>query len=274
MRISALSELAAEWEAVFGRWHERNVPLRRRPDTAPDANEEWLLYQTLVGAWPIGIERVGRCMLKALREAKVHTSWAAPDEAYEQDVHAFADAILGSDAFTGDLAAFAERCAAIGERSSLGLLVLKLAAPGVPDVYWGNEDWDLSLVDPDNRRPVDFAARAAREGQGSSKHSVTRAGLQFRRRDPELFAHGAYIPIEVTGRQAERVVAFARVHERSWAIAAASRLTEGLDGWGDTRLVPPGGAPVRWHDVVSDTEVPDLSAARLFADLPAALLSG
>src|SRR5690348_7266910 len=268
MRISALSELAADWEEAFGRWHEGNAPLRRRPDTAPDANEEWLLYQTLVGAWPIDIHRVRQFVLKALREAKVHTSWAAPDEAYEADVFAFAEAILGSPEFTGDLAAFAGRCAAIGVRNSLALLVLKLAAPGVPDVYWGNEDWDLSLVDPDNRRPIDFTARTE-----SDKRTITRAGLQLRRRDPELFAHGAYVPIEVAGRHADRAVAFGRAHEDRWALAAVARLTEGLDGWADTRLVLPDGAPERWRDVLADRPAADLSAAHLLAYLPAALLT-
>ncbi len=211
-------------------------------------------------------------MQKALREAKAHTSWAAPDEGYEADVAGFVEAILASRAFTDDLAAFATRCAAIGERSSLALLVLKLAAPGVPDIYWGNEDWDLSLVDPDNRRPVDFTARTSRIGEGSRKLVVTRAGLTLRRGDPELFAHGAYVPLEVAGRHADHVVAFARVHEGRWAIAAVSRLTEALDGWGDTRLVLPTGAPDRWHDVLTDAPL-DVTADALFATLPAALLT-
>ena len=272
MRISALSELAADWEEAFGRWHERNAPLRRRPDAAPDANDEWMLYQTLAGAWPIETQRVRQFVLKALREAKVHTSWAAPDEAYEADVAAFVEAILGSTAFIDDLAALAARCAEIGASSSLALVVLKLAAPGVPDIYWGNEDWDLSLVDPDNRRPVDFAARAGRLGDGGRKLEVTRAGLELRRRDPELFAHGAYVPIEVSGLDAEHVLAFARVHEGRWAIAAVSRLTARLEGWDGTRLVLPAGAPRRWHDALTETTVLDLSAASLFAELPAALL--
>jgi (1->4)-alpha-D-glucan 1-alpha-D-glucosylmutase len=267
MRISALSELADDWEAAFAGWHERNAPLRRRPDAAPDANEEWLLYQTLVGAWPIGIHRLRQFVLKALREAKVHTSWAAPDEAYEADVFAFAEAILESPEFTADLAAFADRCAEIGARNSLALLVLKLAAPGVPDIYWGNEDWDLSLVDPDNRRPVDFTAHAE-----SAKYAITKAGLQLRRRDPDLFAHGAYVPLETAGHHADRVLAFARVYEGRWALAAVSRLTEGLEGWDDTRVVLPDGAPERWHDVLTDSTATDLSVEALFATYPAALL--
>ena len=274
MRISALSELADDWEAAFARWHEGNAPLRRRPDSAPDANEEWLLYQTLAGAWPIDIHRVRQFVLKALREAKVHTSWADPDDAYEADVFAFAEAILASREFTGDLAAFAERCAEIGARNSLALLVLKLAAPGVPDIYWGNEDWDLSLVDPDNRRPVDFAARAEEGASRSDKVAITRAGLALRRGHPELFAHGAYVPVEVAGRHADRVVAFVRVHEGRWALAAVARLTAGLEAWSDTRLVLPDGAPGDWHDVLTDSPPGDLSGEALFATYPAVLLTG
>jgi (1->4)-alpha-D-glucan 1-alpha-D-glucosylmutase len=274
MRISALSELAGEWVEVVARWRARNAPHRRRPDSAPDANEEWLLYQTLVGTWPIGVGRVSQFLRKALREAGVNTSWTAPDEAYEGDVEAFVQAILAAREFTRELDAVAERVAAIGARSSLALLVLKLAAPGAPDIYWGNEDWDLSLVDPDNRRPVDFAARAAGSGEGSPKLAVTRAGLALRRHDPELFAHGSYVPVETAGEDAGHVVAFARVHQERWVIAAVSRLTERLDGWGDTRLVLPGVAPDRWHDVLTDTPVASLDADALFARLPAALLVG
>ena len=138
----------------------------------------------------------------------------------------------------------------------------------MPDIYWGNEDWDLSLVDPDNRRPVEFA------GKAGAKVAVTRAGLELRRHDPDLFAYGAYVPLQVTGHHADRVVAFARVHEGRWVIAAGSRLTAGLDGWGDTRLVLPDGASRLWHDALTATHAPDLRAESLFARLPAALLTG
>jgi (1->4)-alpha-D-glucan 1-alpha-D-glucosylmutase len=260
MRISALSELADEWIEAVARWRALNG--------ARDPNEDWLLYQTLVGAWPIDADRMCRFMRKALREAGVHTSWAASDEAYEADMDAFVGAVLDSPAFVDELAAFAARAAAIGERSSLALLVLKLAAPGVPDIYWGNEDWDLSLVDPDNRRPVEFAARAG------TKVAVTTAGLQLRRRNPELFAYGAYVPLDLAGRHADRVVAFARVHEGRWAVAAVSRLTEGLDGWADTRVVLPAAAPDGWHDALTGRPAASLDAGALFATLPAALLTG
>jgi (1->4)-alpha-D-glucan 1-alpha-D-glucosylmutase len=282
MRISALSELAGEWEHGFERWRELNRPLRRRPDTAPDAAEEWLLYQTLVGAWPIGADRIGAYMLKAIREANVHTGWIEPDEGYESDLLAFVEAILASAEFVADIGALAARCADIGAASSIALLVLKLAAPGVPDIYWGNEDWDLSLVDPDNRRPVDFADHArrlaavkhGRVGAGHLKVLVTWRGLELRRREAEVFADGAYVPIETTGAHAGNVVAFARVLRERWVIVAVPHLTAALHGWDDTRLRLPDGAPRRFEHVFTGETLTaaDLTAEALFAALPAALL--
>jgi (1->4)-alpha-D-glucan 1-alpha-D-glucosylmutase len=292
MRISALSEMPGEWEARFGRWRELNGPLRRRPEEAPDAGEEWLLYQTLVGAWPLDVaargslpERIAAYMQKAVREAKVHTSWTAPDLGYEHDLADFVAAVLdpGNAAFLADLDDLARRVAAFGARGSLGLLVLKVAAPGVPDIYWGNELPDLSLVDPDNRRPVDFSVHArllAELGRGAveglEKLAVTRRGLELRRREPALFAAGRYVPLAPAGRHADRVVAFARVHEERWAVAAVPRLTAALDGWDDTRLPLPDGAPAAWEHVLSGGVVrgPAPAAAELFDPFPAALLVG
>ncbi len=292
MRIAALSELPDEWEARVERWRSLNRPLRRRPDAAPDAGEEWLLYQTLVGAWPLDVaargtlpERIGAYMQKAVREAKVNSSWTAPDHEYERDLADFVAAALapGNPAFLTDVDELARRVGEIGARSSLALLVLKLAAPGVPDVYWGNELPDLSLVDPDNRRPVDFAAHARMleaigeaAGDGCEKLAVTQRGLQLRRRDPDLFAHGAYIPIEAVGSQAAHVVAVARVRDGRWVLAAVPRLTAGPDGWGDTRLALPAEAPAAWQNVLTGGEVrgPAPTAAELFDPIPAALLEG
>jgi (1->4)-alpha-D-glucan 1-alpha-D-glucosylmutase len=292
MRIAALSEIPGEWEARFEGWRELHRPLRRRPDAAPDAGEEWLLYQTLVGAWPLDVasrgtvpDRIAAYMLKAVREAKVNTSWAAPDLDYERDLGEFVAAVLdpGNGAFLAELDEFARRVAVLGERGSLALLVLKLAAPGVPDVYWGNEVEDLSLVDPDNRRPVDFAAHARLletvdhgTAEGLAKLAVTARGLRLRRREPGLFADGAYLPVDASGTCADHVVAFAREHAGRWAVAVVPRLTAGIEDWGDTRLRLPGGAPAVWEDVLSGREVHggEPRAAELFERLPAALLLG
>jgi (1->4)-alpha-D-glucan 1-alpha-D-glucosylmutase len=224
-------------------------------------------------------------MQKAVREAKVNSSWTAPDPGYERDLADFVAAVLdpGHAEFLAELDELARAVGEIGARSSLALLVLKLAAPGVPDVYWGNELPDLSLVDPDNRRPVDFAAHArmleaVEQGTGESvdKLVVTQRGLHLRRRDPDLFAHGAYIPVEAAGSRAAHVVTFARVHDGRWVVAAVPRLTAGLDGWGDTRLVLPAEAPAVWRNVLTDAEVsgPAPTAAELFEPLPVALLAG
>jgi (1->4)-alpha-D-glucan 1-alpha-D-glucosylmutase len=291
MRIAALSEVPGEWEARVDRWRELNRPLRRRGRGAPDAGEEWLLYQTLVGAWPLDnpargtlAERMGAYMLKAAREAKVNTSWAAPDLEYERDLGEFVAAVLdpANAAFLADVDEFARTVAALGARGSLALLVLKLAAPGVPDIYWGNEAPDLSLVDPDNRRPVDFPAHARRleavdrGGEGPEKLAVTARGLRLRRREPKVFACGAYVPLEASGRHAANVVAFARVHEGRWVVAAVPRLTARLDGWGDTRIPLPAGAPEVWEHVLSGRAVHgrEPAAAELFDPCPVALLAG
>jgi (1->4)-alpha-D-glucan 1-alpha-D-glucosylmutase len=292
MRIAALSELPDEWEERVDRWRALNAPLRARPDAAPDAGEEWLLYQTLVGAWPLDIgargtlpDRVGAFMLKAAREAKRHTSWREPDLDYERDLTGFVAAALdpGNAPFLADVDELARRAATIGARSSLALLVLKLAAPGVPDVYWGNDLPDLSLVDPDNRRPVDFSAHArllATIGDGAveglEKLAVTQRGLELRRREPDIFAHGAYVPLETSGRFAAHVVAFARVHEDRWAVAVVPRLMARIDDWGDTQLRLPSGAPSAWEDVLSGSRVrgPAPAAGELFDPVPVALLTG
>jgi (1->4)-alpha-D-glucan 1-alpha-D-glucosylmutase len=305
MRLAALSELADDWERAFSRWRELNKPLRRRPDTAPDANEEWLLYQTLLGVWPAAggtgpdlEERIARYMTKAAREAKRNTGWLAPDPGYEADLTAFATAALdpGNRPFVPELEELARRCAAIGARNSLALLTLKLAAPGVPDVYWGNELWDLSLVDPDNRRPVDFEARAgmlraieeraaadppglasqlwAGWEDGLVKLHVTRCGLRLRRRLPELFAEGAYLPVAAAGEHAGRVVALARAGRGGWVAAAVPRLAAGIAGWGDTVLHLPAGAPTRWRNVFTEERLEgrEVPLATLLGRLPVALL--
>jgi (1->4)-alpha-D-glucan 1-alpha-D-glucosylmutase len=169
-RINVLSELPRDWRAALTRWTRLNgrkkVSVQGR--VAPDRNEEYLLYQTLLGAWPFGgideefVRRVTEFMLKALKEAKVHTSWITPNTEYEEVVLQFVRSILDpreSAAFLEDLEQLQRKVAFFGIFNSLSQTVLKLGSPGVADIYQGNELWDFSLVDPDNRRPVDFAAR-------------------------------------------------------------------------------------------------------------------
>jgi (1->4)-alpha-D-glucan 1-alpha-D-glucosylmutase len=200
-RIGALAGMAGEWREHVLRWRELTAELRA--DGAPDANEEYLIYQTLVGAWPIGRERLEQYLEKALREAKRNTSWVEQDHDYEARVQRFAVALLGHEPFLADFEPFAARVADEGRRSALGQLLLKLTSPGVADIYQGDELEALSLVDPDNRRPVDWATRrealdALRAGAAPSpqtmKLHVIRQALALRARREAAFA-GSYEPL-------------------------------------------------------------------------------
>jgi len=202
-RIGALTWVPDEWRERVLRWRELNAPLREE-GLGPDANEEYLLYQTLVGAWPIEpLERLDAYLEKALREAKVNTSWVEQNRAWEESVVRFARAVVASEAFLADFLPFQARVAELGERSILGQLLLKHTVPGVPDTYQGDELLALNLVDPDNRRPVDWAARRAAldalsEGAAPApehrKLWLIHTALQLRARRPEAFA-GAYRPL-------------------------------------------------------------------------------
>lgn len=320
-RLHVLSEVPGEWGRRVERWRRWNRDRAGRAGgrRVPDPNEEYLLYQTLVGAWPLRPEevpafqeRLRGYLVKAAREAKVHTSWRRPDEPRERALTGFADRILEPDPsnrFLTDFRAFQERVAWFGALNSLSQVVLKCGSPGTPDLYQGSELWDFSLVDPDNRRPVDFRRRAALlrelEGRlrgdrgpllrdlwanwrdGRIKLLATRAALGLRRSRPALFARGLYLPLRVDGARAGHVVAFARVRGREWAVAAAGRWFTRLGEpgtppagrtWGGTALLLPRGAPRRWRDALAGTEVEAegrrLRAAEVFAGVPATLLEG
>ncbi|HWV87906.1 MAG TPA: malto-oligosyltrehalose synthase [Capillimicrobium sp.] len=202
-RIGALTWVPGEWRERVLAWRELNAPLRE-DGLGPDADEEYFLYQTLVGAWPIEpLERLDAYLEKALREAKVNTSWVQQNRAWEESVIRFARAVVASEAFLADFLPFQARVAELGERSILGQLLLKHTVPGVPDTYQGDELLALNLVDPDNRRPVDWAARRAaldalRDGaEPAPEHRklwLIHTALQLRARRPEAFA-GAYRPL-------------------------------------------------------------------------------
>ncbi|HYM58583.1 MAG TPA: malto-oligosyltrehalose synthase, partial [Solirubrobacteraceae bacterium] len=208
-RIGALAAMPGAWAEHVRRWFALNAPLRS--GGAPDRVEEYFAYQTLVGAWPIEPERLEAYMEKALREAKRTTSWIAPDVAHEAGVKAFCRALYEHEPFLEDFEPFAREVAASGERAALGQLLLKLTVPGLPDIYNGDELIDLSLVDPDNRRPVDWEARrealaALRSGAGvQPKLLLIERALALRARRPGAFA-GAYTPV----RAGPAVCAFAR----------------------------------------------------------------
>ncbi len=300
---------------------------------APSPDDEYLLYQTLIGTWPLtepddaGLDayrqRVEAYMLKAAREAKVRTSWAAANAEYEEALAQFVRAALErreGNLFLADLCAFNRRIVRFGLLNGLSQTLLKLTAPGVPDIYQGNEIWQFSLVDPDNRRAVDYAGhRRLLEAlaSGPAPDSLARAladdvadprcklflhirSLQLRRRDPELFERGEYLPLKVTGRRAPHLCAFARRLEGRLAVVLAPRLYLKLMGgasdtgdeprrlplgaevWEDTAVQLPFTLEMPMRGVLDGAEVPHssgqgstaISAAAALRAFPVALLSG
>ena len=285
-RLSLLSEIPEAWGQAVRRWAEHN--LKHTTGAFPDRNAEYLLYQILVGAWPIDVERATAYMLKATREAKAITSWTDGNEAYEKALESFIAGILGDRTFVDDLVGFVGPLIAPGRVNSLAQALLKLTSPGVPDIYQGNELWDMSLVDPDNRRPVDYDARRKllaevdargmtpeevlrRSDEGLPKLWVTKKALHFRRANPRLFGpEGDYEPIEAGGTKADHVVAYTR---GGGCLVVAPRLPLRLGGdWGDTSIVVPGGA---WSDLLTGEEIAggEARVGRLLARFPVALLA-
>jgi (1->4)-alpha-D-glucan 1-alpha-D-glucosylmutase len=295
-RLNVLSELPHEWLAALQRWSELNAPYRHVLDDVlvPDVQEEYLLYQTLLGAWPLEpysseeyatfVERIQAYMLKALHEAKVHTSWINPNPAYEEAVQHYIARILEAQpqtAFLDEFLVFQRRLSHYGLFNSLAQTLVKITAPGVPDTYQGTELWDLSLVDPDNRRAVDYIcrydmlrtlrARLAAAGEdrraliqellthredGRMKLYITALALNCRRTHLGLFSSGNYVPAQGHGVKEQHVFGFHRSQGRRAAIVAVPRLIAGLLAgvhgaplgeavWQDTQLLVPGINP-RW----------------------------
>jgi (1->4)-alpha-D-glucan 1-alpha-D-glucosylmutase len=299
-RLSALSELHADWGRCLKKWSRLNRPRKRAVggSLAPDPNDEILIYQTLLGVWPIPPdepaalkERLGQFVVKALREAKTHSSWLRPDEAYEASVVGFVEALIAlppDDPFMKDFLPLAARIAFYGAFNSLSEALLKIMAPGVPDFYQGSELWDFSLVDPDNRRPVDFPGRvraledlrrsqahrplelarelAANWQDGRAKLYLIHKGLEFRKAHPAMFSAGDYVPLEPRGPRARHLIAFARRTGREWTAVAVPRLLAqisrppappvGPSVWGRATTVElPQDAPDRWLNLFTGETV-------------------
>ncbi|HET9625322.1 MAG TPA: malto-oligosyltrehalose synthase [Kofleriaceae bacterium] len=279
-RITAISELPAVWDAAVMRWRARAEA--GWGDVAPDRTFEYAMWQTLVGAWPLPLERAQGFAEKATREARLRTSWRAPDAAYEAARTRWLEAVYADRGLVEEIAQLAAQLQPHGDRNSLAQLLIKLSAPGVPDLYQGTELVDASLVDPDNRRPVDLAARAHllrelgdRAGDltglssdlGRAKLWTIRRVLGLRRRVPELFA-APYRALAAVGPHAERVFAFGRGQD---LIAVVPRLGVRAEGWHDTTLAL---APGTWRDALSDQEFAggDVPLATVWRALPIALL--
>jgi (1->4)-alpha-D-glucan 1-alpha-D-glucosylmutase len=307
-RLATLSEAPERWRHIAERWMRR---FRRSwRDTAFDEVVGYLAAQTIVGAWPIEADRLTAYLLKAAREAKLRTSWTAPDTAYEASLERFARSILADPSFVEDVERAIRPFVRAGRVNSLSQVLLKLTAPGVPDIYQGTELWDLSLVDPDNRRPVDFELRermlteleAALEADprrgpgvealsaavesGLPKLWLLRQALHLRRRRPELFAPEAtYRGLQTSGRAADHVVAFSRGEGLATVVPrlplklargrVGARLVAPASRWADTRVELPRGL---WHDVLTgdDHRVAGaragLAVSRVLGRFPVALL--
>jgi malto-oligosyltrehalose synthase len=277
-RLAVLAEIPQRWADTVTRWHDRARSLN--PGAGPQPDTEYLLWQTLVGAWPIGYDRVSEYLVKAMREAKTATSWTSPDPGYEAGALAFTRAVLGDPELTAGIAAFVGGIEADARANSLGAKLVQLTMPGVPDVYQGCELAGFALVDPDNRRLVDYPPRRAllealdadapAADLDAEKLLVTSRALRLRRAHPDWFA-GGYAPLRAAGPAASHAVAFSRGGE---AITVATRLPAGLrgrGGWGGTALEVPEG---RWRDLLTDATHagPRLLLSFVTERLPVALL--
>jgi (1->4)-alpha-D-glucan 1-alpha-D-glucosylmutase len=314
-RINVLSEMPEDWKLHLDRWAQHNAAhkIEVGGQAVPDRNEEYFLYQTLLGVWsfeqggptallindPVKndlLERVQAHLVKATREAMVHTRWTRPNQEHEAALQKFVAAILSPDEsseFLQDFTQFQKKIAHFGMINGLSQTLLKITAPGVPDFYQGSELWDLRLVDPDNRGPVDFAARKAILQQIASSDSsdapalarlqdlvrtwqdgriklyLTWKALQFRREHEALFREGAFLPLPSEGTHSRNVSAFLRRRGKEWALIAipkwlstqgtvAQGALKGID-WQDTRIVLPPDAPARWSNVLAPQGAPSLA---------------
>ncbi len=317
-RLAVLSEMPQRWEETVWRWSGLNRALKPVIDgvQGPDATDEYMLYQMLVGAWPLDLrprdhqglasllQRLLQWQEKAVREAKRNSEWIEPNLAYEQACKTFLERLLSPDSaeFLEALCAFVGSIAAAGALNGLTQTLLRLTTPGVPDLYQGCEWWDLSLVDPDNRQAVDYAARAAalesaatlhelieHWQDGRIKQGLIKEVLKHRAHRPGLFAEGCHVPLRVSGPAAPHLIAFARVSGAEALVVLAPRFPSKLlahadslrvppEAWNGTRIELPGDLQARAMHHLLGEQPPDLGgvdidAAEALRDLPFALLA-
>ncbi len=312
-RLNVLTDLADEWLETVQEWQKLNADLKQ--NGAPDANDEYFIYQTLVGAYAMPQQdmdafdtRVKEYLSKALREAKLHSNWTTPNSEYEEATSNFALQLLNQKhPFWKSFQKFHQKVADWGIVNSLAQVLLKFTTPGVPDVYQGCEFWDLSLVDPDNRRPVDYEKRlqwleeieqGLAEGKedfiqslwqdrysGRIKLWLTHTLLQERKAQPDVFAKGKYIPLQVEGKYREHVFAFARKQGSTWYVVAVPLHAAALGqqqkkelhklDWKDTRILMPANAPNQWQHLLlqsNGSQENSIAVKDIFQALPLALL--
>ncbi len=315
-RINLLSEIPEEWTRVVEEWRMMNLDKKKKINgiLVPAVNQEYFIYQSMIGGFPpdlqVGKEDVSRLkeyVQKFLREEKLYTDWTEPDEIYEQACFDFIDGLFDKkNRFLESFLPFAEKVIAYGSVYSLSQALIKVAAPGIPDIYQGAELWDLSYVDPDNRRPVDYELRkeilqqikskesdnkkllcflASHRNDGFEKMYVLYKSLQFRRKHPEIFWHGEYIPLSID-RGDDTAFAFARHWNGQWAmvvvpmnISGKMKSTERVpqkETWSGISLVPPANAPTEWMNVFTGQHFSangELKLSEIFSEFPVALLT-
>jgi len=307
-RLNVLTAISAEWFTIVQEWSAMNASLKR--NNIPDANDEYFIYQALAGSYPMPgqehdnfAERFREYLRKALREAKTHSGWAKPNEEYEEGTSTFAAALLEENTpFFASFRSFFQRIADPGIVNSLSQVLLKFTCPGIPDLYQGTELWDLSLVDPDNRRPVNYGRRgqmlsaigkeAGKETlrslwnsryDGRIKLWLTHRLLHERNENPEAFARGHYVPLKVKGKYKDMVLAFARRFRHTWYITvvplypkhAHDASGSPAGDWDDTHIVLPDEAPAEWEHLLTDAKgkrTASIFLKDIFVFLPLALL--
>ena len=312
MRINTLSEMPEEWFAKVEEWHIINQQVRKKTNV-PDRNEEYFIYQALIGAMPFGCEldedfipRTNAFLQKALREAKEHTNWSDPNTEFEKDVSQFVEDILSNASFRESFDKFNHKVAFFGVVNSLGQSLIKVTAPGIPDIYQGSELWDLSYVDPDNRRPVDYDLRKQYLKEFEDNIQISQPGflrslmqeystgkikmftlfqsLKERRMYPEFFEKAEYIPLNLSTEYANKVISYARRLEDSWYIIAAPLNGTSLSTidhfplgelWAQGHLKLPDNAPTDWVNVFSGENISSngqMELSDLFKSFPVAML--
>jgi len=314
-RINVLSELSNEWLKQLTLWIKKNkaIKIKLKGVLVPDVNVECLLYQSLIGAWPISVQRVKEFIIKATRETKIYTSWFQPDQVYEAALLEFVDRLLENtvdNPFLKLFIPFQEKIAFYGAFNSLSQLLIQLTAPGIPDIYQGDEIWNFNLVDPDNRQPIDYDYRQnllktllQQEFQpqlitdlcqqwpdGRIKLFILYKTLQFSKQIPNIFNQGEYLPLFSQGIHKNHLINFARIHQNHCTLTVVPRfltklvpadhLPFGENVWQNTRLILPDKAPRLWKNILTDEiitaeksrQTQTLLLSKVFSQFPAALL--
>ena len=292
MRLLVLSEIPGEWFKMVAQWKEINSTIRKDKNI-PDNNEEYFIYQALLGSMPFEgeqddfISRTIEYLKKVLREAKIHSNWAEPDEAYENSIFDFVKDILGNETFRESFDPFFTKISGYGTIKSLGQILIKITAPGIPDIYQGTELWDLSYVDPDNRMPVDYVIRTnymadfrafsksnlkkknhtlkMHYSTGKIKMYVVFKSLLNRRREKEIFQKGEYFPLKLLGKGGKNFIAYARILGEEWRIILVPIYVSGIfdhetlkprnGSLFDVFIKMPEEAPTEWDFVLTGQSI-------------------